>query len=133
MRKLPTIARPTKNREVGKRGIEETFVKRCKSRALKFLCFKFKTPAIKGAPDRIVFKGLDEAIVTHIIMHGGNNEAAERYIRWMLDSIIEFVELKAEGKKPEPHQARFHDKLRAFGFKVTVIDNKIDAKAYDGS
>ena len=131
--RLPTIAKPTKDRETGKRGIEDTFVRRCKSKALKYLCFKFKTPAIKGAPDRLVLKGLDEAIKYEQLFYGGTKEEAEIYVRQIIDSVIEFVELKAEGKKPEAHQKRFHDKLRAYGFKVTIIDNKTDAKAYDGN
>ena len=126
------IVKPSKNREIGKRGIEDTFVTRCKSKALLYLCYKFKTPAIKGAPDRIVFKGLEDAIANHLIMHGGTEEEAEQWIRYVIDSVIEFVEIKATGKKPEAHQERFHDKLRDYGFKVTIIDNKEDAKSYNG-
>lgn len=33
-----------------------------------------------------------------------------------------FVELKAPGKKPEPHQAREHERMRKHGLKVYVID-----------
>ena len=34
-----------------------------------------------------------------------------------------FVELKAPGKKPEPHQEREHQRLRAMGQRVEVIDS----------
>ena len=34
-----------------------------------------------------------------------------------------WVELKAPGKKPEPHQAREHERMRAMGQRVTVIDS----------
>lgn len=33
-----------------------------------------------------------------------------------------FVELKAPGKKPEPHQVREHSKMRKHGLRVYVID-----------
>ena len=33
-----------------------------------------------------------------------------------------FVELKAPGKKATPQQAREHDRLRADGFSVLVVD-----------
>ena len=34
-----------------------------------------------------------------------------------------WVELKAPGKKPEPHQEREHQRLRAMGQRVEVIDS----------
>lgn len=49
---------------------------------------------IRGAPDRLV----------------------------ILPGRMFFVELKAPGQKPEPHQERLHEKLRALGVKVYVID-----------
>jgi len=128
-------ARPSKDREIGKRGVEEVFVRRCKGKVLKFFPPKFWTPANKGAPDRIVFKGIDTAITLYMIETGFKYSVAEseRRLREIIDSVLEFVELKAPGKKPQPHQTRYHDKLRALGFKVSVIDNKADAKAFDGN
>ena len=40
-----------------------------------------------------------------------------------------FIEFKAPGKKPTPLQAAWHDKLRALGFEVHVIDNVSDFEA----
>lgn len=34
-----------------------------------------------------------------------------------------FVELKAQGEKPEPHQAREFERLRRAGFDVHVVDS----------
>lgn len=34
-----------------------------------------------------------------------------------------FVELKATGKKPESHQLREHERMRAMGQRVEVIDS----------
>lgn len=36
---------------------------------------------------------------------------------------IIWVELKAPGKKPEPHQAREHARMRDMGQRVEVIDS----------
>lgn len=52
---------------------------------------------VRGAPDRLV----------------------------ILPGRMFFVELKAPGQKPEPHQARLHEKLRALGVKVYVVDQLI--------
>lgn len=37
--------------------------------------------------------------------------------------IVDFVELKAPGKKPDGHQEREHQRLRALGCNVFVIDS----------
>lgn len=58
---------------------------------------KFKSPQRKNVPDRIV------------LMPGAS---------------IEFVELKATGEEPNDGQLREHERLRALGFTVLVIDSK---------
>ena len=42
--------------------------------------------------------------------------------RLVMLSGVHFVELKAPGKKPEPHQIREHDRMRAQGVDVYVLD-----------
>ena len=63
---------------------------------------KWTSPSNPGVPDRIV------------LLPGGR---------------VIFVELKAPGKKPTPLQAKMHDRLRALGFDVRVIDSLEDARA----
>lgn len=60
-----------------------------------------------GAPDRLVM--LPRAL-------------AFRIGQARLDPTI-WVELKAPGKKPEPHQAREHARMRRMGQRVVVIDS----------
>ena len=40
----------------------------------------------------------------------------------MPNGVILFVELKSTGQKPRPRQMLMHNKLRALGFRVEVID-----------
>lgn len=42
----------------------------------------------------------------------------------MLNGEVLWVELKAPGKKPEKHQLREHERMRAKGMTVLVIDTK---------
>ena len=53
--------------------------------------------SVRGAPDRLVL---------------------------MAEGKVVFVELKAPGQKPKPHQERLHKKLRGLGVRVEVIDSK---------
>lgn len=75
--------------------IEAHLVVRVK--ALGGIAYKFTSPQRRSVPDRLV------------CMPGGD---------------MCFVELKAPGKKPTPLQEREHEKLRALGFVVHVIDSK---------
>lgn len=59
--------------------------------------YKFVSPGNDGVPDRIV------------VFPGGR---------------VIFVELKAPGKEPTPMQVMQHDRLRALGAAVRVIDSK---------
>lgn len=59
------------------------------------LCLKFVSPGYAGVPDRIC------------LLSGGR---------------LVFVELKAPGQKPKPHQQRRIELLRKLGFEVEVID-----------
>ena len=60
------------------------------------ICPKFVSPGTSGMPDRLV------------LLPGG---------------VMVFVELKAPGQKPRPLQKRMHERLRALGFTVYVIDS----------
>lgn len=51
----------------------------------------------------------------------GRSGAPDRLV--MLPIHTTWVELKAPGKKPEPHQLREHERMRAMGQRVLVIDS----------
>ena len=74
--------------------IELSLVKAVK--AAGGICPKFVSPGTSGMPDRLV------------LLPGG---------------VMVFVELKAPGQKPRPLQKRMHERLRALGFTVYVIDS----------
>lgn len=74
--------------------VEQHLVKEVKRRG--GVCEKFASPGKAYVPDRIV------------TMPGGH---------------IWFVELKAPGKKPTAGQLRDHERRRALGFKVLVLDS----------
>lgn len=82
------------------RDIEKLLVARVK--ALGGIAEKFTSPGRRSVPDRLV------------ILPPGR---------------VIFVELKSPGKKPTPAQLRDHERRRALGCDVRVIDNKeaIDA------
>jgi hypothetical protein len=76
------------------RDIERALVNRVKS--LDGLCDKFSSPGSRSVPDRIVT---------------------------LPGNVIIFVELKAPGKRPTPLQLRDHQRRRALGCDVRVIDS----------
>ncbi|MDE9455735.1 VRR-NUC domain-containing protein, partial [Xenorhabdus bovienii] len=61
------------------------------------IAYKFVSPGRRSVPDRIC------------ILPGGR---------------ILFVECKAPGEKPRPDQLREHERLRALGCEVVVLDSK---------
>jgi len=81
--------------------IEAALVKRV--RALGGMAEKFTSPNKRSVPDRIVT---------------------------LPNGRIIFVELKAPKKKPTAKQALDHDRRRALGCDVRVIDNMEDVHAF---
>ncbi len=77
------------------RDVEAYLVKRVKE--LGGIAYKFTSPGRRSVPDRLVVWPTGE---------------------------VQFVELKAPGAKPTPLQLREHDKLRALGQVVYVLDSK---------
>ena len=87
----------TKNAEESEKNIEK-YVK-VQSAARGWLCLKYAT-AIGGAagyPDRIICTG------------GGHTA---------------WVEIKSRGKEPNALQLARHEQLRAFGYRVFVVDSR---------
>ena len=74
-------------------------------RALGGECRKVEWIGRRGAPDRLVMLPL-----------------SGRSGRWSSSRTI-WVELKAPGEKAKPHQKREHDRMRAMGQLVVVIDS----------
>lgn len=89
---------------IRERDIERHLVKRVKE--LGGEVRKVRWIGRRGAPDRLVM--LPERWTRGINTH------AEAAI---------WVELKAPGKKAEPHQVREHERMRAMGQCVVVIDS----------
>lgn len=80
----------------------EDHLRKCVS-GIGGVALKFTSPERAGVPDRIV------------LLPGGR---------------IDFIELKAPGEKAEPHQLREHQRLRALGFNVYVIDSITGVNSY---
>lgn len=84
---------------------------------------KVKWIGRRGAPDRLVmlpaYRGPklrpDERVTAEEV-----RSALEAVYR--TDQTI-WVELKAPGEAPEPHQAREHERMRRMGQRVEVIDS----------
>lgn len=74
-----------------------------------------------GAPDRLVMlpPKFTRAMVSKVFDVPEDQLAPESYA---LGRTI-WVELKAPGKKAEPHQAREHERMRKMGQRVVVIDS----------
>ena len=102
--------------------VELALVKLCKAR--EWMCAKFTSPGLRGMPDRMVLKGIDEAVDHYCIINSLSRQAGERDVRNILALCIKFVELKAPGEKPTPQQLRRHAELKALGFEVAVLDSK---------
>ena len=86
---------------------ESTIEKALKDRAkaLGGECRKVAWVGRSGAPDRLVMLPEPNPMLG----------AAFNNLWW--------IELKAPGKKPEPHQLREHERMRAMGQRVLVIDS----------
>jgi len=84
--------------------IEHYLVKRVKSMGGEVR--KVQWIGRRGAPDRLVM------MPPGIVIYPGPEYG---YTIW--------VELKAPGKKPEPHQLREHKRMQAMGQRVEVIDS----------
>lgn len=80
---------------ISEKDLERTFAEML-NRTKKVWVIKLLSTFIKGLPDRM------------ILCQGG---------------YVGFAEIKTTGKKPTKIQSHIHEKLRALGFKVFVIDD----------
>ena len=127
-KRAPTVAKPSKTREVGKSGVEAELRRVSKEAGQKSI--KFASPANRGVPDRIQFKGLTGAIEYLQLVFGIDAETAEVVAREAVRCTIEFAEVKAPGKKPTDKQARVHAEFAALGLNTVVIDTKELVREY---
>lgn len=89
---------------IRERDIERHLVKRVKD--LGGEVRKVQWIGRRGAPDRLV-----------MLPNPGRDRFGD------IQSPTIWVELKAPGKKAEPHQVREHERMRAMGQRVVVIDS----------
>jgi hypothetical protein len=95
-----------KPRRIRESKVESYLVKEVEKRG--GVAEKFKSPGRRNVPDRII--SWPETIFPR-------GEWAP-YPGW-----VEFVECKRPGEKPTPAQHRDHERRRAMGFRVTVVDS----------
>jgi hypothetical protein len=97
-----------KPKKILERDVEKYLVERAK--ALGGECRKVKWLGRSGAPDRIV-------------MLPWLNPASPAEVRHTGPTQTIWIELKAPGKTPEPHQLREHERMRKMGQRVEVVDS----------
>jgi uncharacterized protein involved in outer membrane biogenesis len=81
---------------------------------------KFSSPANRGVPDQLVLWPR-YSINAHRVALGNYHEDAP---------MVEFAEIKADGKKPTLLQLKDHEKRRAMGFMVHVLGSDAAVEAY---
>lgn len=79
---------------------------------------KFKSPGHRSRPDRIEFYGVEPIMQ----ITGFTREAAVA----LLASAIQLTEYKQPGVAPTAAQLREHERYRALGFTVNVIDQRTE-------
>jgi hypothetical protein len=84
----------------------------------------------RGAPDRLVLRGLDratdrleQALLEQALLDEWSPEYARELLVELLGMVVVWPELKGPGVKAEPHQLREHERMRAMGQRVVVIDS----------
>lgn len=104
-------------------AIEKHLVQRVK--ALGGEVRKVQWVGRRGAPDRLVFRGLDEAVarLRQALMDERPPPPADELLMELLGLVTVWPELKAPGVKPERHQLREHERMRAMGQRVVVLDS----------
>ena len=81
------------------RSIEQTLARAV--RQAGGLAIKLTSPSLQGLPDRLIL---------------------------LPEGRVCFVEVKAPGAKPKPHQARRHAQLAALGFQTIIVDTPEQAR-----
>lgn len=87
--------------------VEDYLVAQCEAHGA--LVRKLAYIGRRGAPDRMVV--------------WPRRQEVSQWVSFR-EAQVDFVELKATGKKPDAHQEREHKRLRELGCNVFVIDSK---------
>lgn len=105
------------------RDIERYLVKRVKE--LGGEVRKVQWIGRRGAPDRVVLRNGTRVAVARL-QHAGLMLPTVKLIEIaeaIVGDYIVWPEIKAPGKKPEPHQIREHLRMRLMGQSVVVVDS----------
>lgn len=89
------MSTPSSQKSTREREVEALLV--CRVQAAGGQAYKFTSPGRRGVPDRLVL---------------------------LPGRAPEFVELKRKGQKAQPHQEREHERIRAAGAVVHIIDDE---------
>lgn len=121
------------------RDVEQYLVEQVKAKGGEVR--KVKWIGRNGAPDRLVLLPLGESssdldVIRRIAERGRTyalNTGAKDFVdlfQHLLDEVARvkiprapWVELKAPGEKPKPHQVREHERMRRMGQRVEVVDS----------
>lgn len=91
-----------------KKSVRESTVEAAHMKLVKAdggISFKFVSPSRRSVPDRLDLRPIPMA-VRHVVA---------QYVR--------FTECKRPGEVPTPSQHREHERLRALGFTVDIVDS----------
>jgi hypothetical protein len=128
---VPKPRKPKKVRETGRGGVEQTGRQRVRERGGESL--KWVSPGHNGVPDQIELYGADPMVawlLRNMVALVSAFESSDplllrRRCEDLLAEAIQFTEYKAPGKAPSSNQLREHVRLRARGFTVNVVDQKL--------
>lgn len=89
------MSKPSSQKSIRESAVEKELVARVQAAGGQ--AYKFTSPGRRGVPDRLVL---------------------------LPGRAPEFVELKRKDQKAKPHQVREHDRMRAAGAVVHIIDDE---------
>jgi len=105
---LPDFDAIGKRKKPAKKPMLESVVEAAHMKSVKDqggISYKFVSPARRSVPDRLDLRPIPEAV----------RELVAKYVR--------FTECKRPGELPTPSQHREHERLRALGFTVDIVDS----------
>lgn len=89
------------------------------------LSLKFTSPGRRSVPDQIELYGTKPMIAVLVAWFPAETPASlERLAHTLLAAGIQFTECKRPGETPTGPQLREHERLRALGFTVNVVDQR---------